>query len=182
LQCVVFCGWRGSGKDTYANHLVENKDFIRLAFADEIKNYCAKEYGLPRDLFDDRALKEVEIQGLGKSPRDLCIEVGNHFRAIDPDHWIKSVISRMHSYPMSQRFAITDCRFPRELKLIQSYFGETDTDACISIWIHRFESPPSNDLTEISLSKELCDYVLDNTKLVRFRLLTDIIEPLIQRQ
>lgn len=39
---VAFSGLAGSGKDTSADYLVEHHDFVKVAFADEMKRTCAR--------------------------------------------------------------------------------------------------------------------------------------------
>lgn len=41
---IAFSGLAGSGKDTSADRLVEEHDFVKVAFADEMKRICARLY------------------------------------------------------------------------------------------------------------------------------------------
>ena len=178
-KCVVFCGWKGSGKDTFSNFLVKDHKFTRYAFADTLKDYCSQTYHVPRYLFDDVVHKDLRItdpdsQAYGLTPRDLCIKVGKEYRDKDPDYWIKEVFKKMEVQAPPPRYVISDCRYPNELKQLREHF-DSNPNNCLVIWIHRWDSPPSTDPSEISLSKDDCDIVLDNTKLLRFRNLKEII-------
>jgi hypothetical protein len=48
---VGLCGLAGSGKDTAADHLVLNRSFAKVSFADPLKRICRDVFG-----FDDRQL------------------------------------------------------------------------------------------------------------------------------
>ena len=70
MKIVALSGWKGSGKDTLANYLVDRYGFKRLAFADPLKDMVSEEYGIPRSHLDDPAFKEKPILSLPISPRD----------------------------------------------------------------------------------------------------------------
>ncbi len=58
---IGICGDIGSGKDTVANHL-RNRGFRRLAFADHLKEVCAKTLGLdPSRFFGSQEEKAAPI-------------------------------------------------------------------------------------------------------------------------
>lgn len=75
MQIVAISGWKRSGKDTCANHLVSEFGFKRVAFADRLKDMVAEEYGIPRSDCDDPALKEKPILNLQVDPRDAFSRV-----------------------------------------------------------------------------------------------------------
>ncbi len=58
---VAISGWKGSGKDAAANHLMEKHGFKRLGFADPLKDSVAAEYGIARQYLDDQSKKEQPI-------------------------------------------------------------------------------------------------------------------------
>lgn len=70
MKIVALSGWKGSGKDMLARHLVESHGFKRLAFADPLKDMASKEYGIPRAHFDDPAFKEKPILSMPVNPID----------------------------------------------------------------------------------------------------------------
>lgn len=58
MSCIVgLVGKAGSGKDTAAEFLVGKYDFIRMAFADKVKEVVSVVYDLPLEYFNDRTLK-----------------------------------------------------------------------------------------------------------------------------
>ena len=57
---ILLSGWAGSGKDAAAL-LLEEMNFVRLAFADAIKIEVAAATGIPLDTFHDHRLKDIPI-------------------------------------------------------------------------------------------------------------------------
>lgn len=58
---IGLSGWKGSGKDTAANHMINEYSYTRVAFADSLKKMTAKTYNLPLNCFFDQKLKEVPL-------------------------------------------------------------------------------------------------------------------------
>lgn len=167
LKCVIFCGWRGSGKDTFADYLVKNKGFIKFSFASKLKDMCVTEYGVNRTDFDDRKLKEqiitnIKSKAYDKSPRDLCINMAKKYRDINPDFWVEFVMESMNNFDEKIQYVISDCRYPNELVRLREKYQ------CLVVWINRWKKPPSLDPSELSLSSKNCDVTLDNTGSLKF--------------
>lgn len=59
-----------AGKTTTANMMAEFVDIKESAFADKLKNSCAKAFNIPRVSFDDQSLKEVPFE----SPERLTLD------------------------------------------------------------------------------------------------------------
>lgn len=58
---IAFSGWKGSGKDTAAGHMISEHNYTRVAFADTLKKMTAGTYDLPLNCFFDQNLKEVPL-------------------------------------------------------------------------------------------------------------------------
>lgn len=67
---VCLSGFKGSGKDTVANYLIENYNAIRVAFADPLKDSVAEEFGIDRSSLDDPKRKESPIPTMPVNPKD----------------------------------------------------------------------------------------------------------------
>jgi hypothetical protein len=67
---VALSGWKRSGKDMVANHLIEKHGFKRLAFADTLKEMTAEQYGVPLNSFYDQVAKECPLPQYPVNPRD----------------------------------------------------------------------------------------------------------------
>jgi len=61
MKIILLSGYRGSGKDTAANHLVQTRNYERRAFADSLKDDVAKFLGINRMDMDDPDRKEKPI-------------------------------------------------------------------------------------------------------------------------
>ena len=162
-KCIIFCGWKGSGKDTCANFYMKKYQnlFFQTAFANSVKDKCSNRYGVKRSAFDDIILKDQKIDSIGLSPRDMCLIVGKEGRDLDIDYWVKKTIEDIKVNIKKKICLITDCRFPNEMKYMKEYFGKDDV---LTIWIYRFDKNSSTDETENSLSSKDCNYIIENKK------------------
>lgn len=70
MKVVMISGWAGSGKDASSEHLTSKLGFKRVAFADPLKDLASKEYGVPREFFDDRNLKDAPLLDFPVNPKD----------------------------------------------------------------------------------------------------------------
>lgn len=58
LQIIGFDGYAGSGKDTCAEVLIRKYKFVKVAFADPLREFSSQTFNLPPEIFTDRKLKE----------------------------------------------------------------------------------------------------------------------------
>jgi hypothetical protein len=70
MKVLAISGWKGSGKDTVAQYLVDNHGFARTSFADPLKDMAAKEYGFVREWADDPKYKESPLLNYPVEPKD----------------------------------------------------------------------------------------------------------------
>lgn len=162
----MMSGWAGSGKDTTANYLVEHKGYVRMAFADALKDTISKTRNIPRDWMDTAEGKMRIVGQDGKTVRDYLIEDGQAARAKDPAVWIKVVIENIKKLNALRdgdcKIVISDWRLPNEYDLLKKEFGNV-----MRVRVNRFKQPPINDYTETALDKEKFDLQLDNTGTTR---------------
>lgn len=127
MKIIGLCGFAGSGKSTIAEYLVEYHDFIRLSFAQSLKDVTAAAFGWPRQRLEgasslDREWRETadpfwsEQLGRPFSPRIAFQYIGTDiFRAhIHPDFWVYTLITRINQLPVNSRIIIDDVRFVNE--------------------------------------------------------------------
>jgi len=97
---IGLVGKARAGKDTFAEYLSKifltdfDIEFLRLAFADELKCLCMEHFGLTYEqLWGNK--KEVEDSRFVKSDgsfltaREILQMVGEFYRSIDNDFWVK---------------------------------------------------------------------------------------------
>lgn len=138
MNLVAFVGFAGSGKDTAANHLVENHNFISFSFAESLKDTLATIFCWDRELLsgsttESRVWREtVDAWWSNKldipdfTPRKALQHIGtdlfrNHF---NPDIWIHNIERKITLLPDDSRIVISDGRFPNELDLCRNFGGK----------------------------------------------------------
>jgi deoxynucleotide monophosphate kinase-like protein len=87
MKVIAISGWKGSGKDTAANYLIEKKNYLRVAFADPLKDMVATTYNIPRSSLDDPKVKEVALEQYPVLPSDpyalnVCKFMFKEFRTL----------------------------------------------------------------------------------------------------
>ena len=120
---IGFMGKAGSGKDTAADYLMGESGWDRIALADPIKRIVKDAFALDHDTVYDRHLREQPLENWPDwTVRKLCQYVGTElFRTnIDPDIWVKSLHYKIKMEPPTKNWAITDIRFPNELRYFKS--------------------------------------------------------------
>lgn len=116
---IAFCGYSRVGKDTAAVFL---PNFRRIAFADQLKEdlagFILTHYGI-----DVWHMTEEEK----KLVRPMLVEHGRIKRAMNPNHWIDLVDTKMHLLQQvgaASDFVITDLRYPNEAKYVLDKGGK----------------------------------------------------------
>jgi hypothetical protein len=89
---VLVSGYKGSGKDTFANRLTTEKwGYTRFAFADSLKNMAGESYGLTHEQMYFQDKKESPILSLPVIAKDTFTEIlqeelFTHFSTADGTH------------------------------------------------------------------------------------------------
>jgi len=78
MPIIGLCGYKGSGKDTIADMLVINDNFIKIAFADFIRNALKELFDWDDSNFSQEK-KELPDEYWGVTPRKMCQELGTEF-------------------------------------------------------------------------------------------------------
>ncbi len=129
---IVGIGYKkGSGKDQFATFM---HTYIRctkpglcvkrVSFADKLKGisyqlygWAGLNYGPYYETYRDK--KEVPLPLIGKSPRQLWIEVGNKLREVHPGTWIDFALRGI----VADIIIIPDVRFKNEARAIRNQGG-----------------------------------------------------------
>lgn len=136
---IGITGFIGSGKDSVADYLVQHHDFVRDSYATPLKDAVSSIFGWDREMLDGRTKeardwREQEDEwwtnrlGLQHdlfpiTPRHILQQFGTellreHFHQ---DIWIASLENRARH--TTHNIAVTDCRFPNEIKSIKKSGG-----------------------------------------------------------
>lgn len=149
---------RQMGKDTVAHILNDcitvgsgDVKFI-VGFADELKRVCGELFpGFPAvaDMADQPELKNRTVETVGKTPRDIMIEVGNKLREVWSDIWIHKLktscdLESLKKSRSSAYVIIPDVRYPNEVEWIRSEGG-------ILIKVDRPNNPIFDDIADSAL-------------------------------
>lgn len=83
MKIIAISGWKGSGKDTVAGHLIAEFGAQRTSFAGPLKDMAAAEYGFPREHADDPAFKEMPLLNLPVYPEDKFTKMVTDFMMLE---------------------------------------------------------------------------------------------------
>lgn len=141
-RIIAVTGKKRHGKDTVGRILAEQFGFLRVSFADPIKQQCMSLFGLSYDqVYGD--LKEVVDERWGKTPREMMQTFGSAARSIHPETWVRDALSKislgsrgkpvsLHSEHLrafsevksvTNRWAICDCRHENEAAAVRDRGG-----------------------------------------------------------
>ena len=148
-KIIIFSGKQYSGKDTVAKILLTKMpDFKRFAMGDVIKLEYGKQNGLTYEEIEKN--KPIYRQGL--------IDLGNWGRSIDPDYWLKKIISQ------EGNIMVTDVRVPHEYEIFKSAGAVSiRVESSRETRAKRGELVGEADVTEIGLDNITdWDFVIEN--------------------
>ena len=124
--CVVgFTGSAGCGKDTLASELV-NQGWVRVAFADALKDMCIDYFGLTHDDAYTQEGKMRFNETWGMTNREILQKVGTDAMrdGFHQDVWIKIAKLKIEKLLREgKKVVVTDCRFDNEAELCESLGG-----------------------------------------------------------
>jgi adenylate kinase family enzyme len=126
-------GFIGSGKGTVADILVEKHGFVKLSFADAVKDATAAIFGWPRallegDTLESREFRETKDEWWSKkfefdfSPRLALQLMGTEAgrNVFHQDVWVHALERKAEMY---KNVIIADVRFPNEIDWMRSKGG-----------------------------------------------------------
>lgn len=133
---IGVCGLIGSGKGTVADILQNNHDFVKISFADSLKDAVSVVFGWDRALLEgdtdeSRAWREqVDPWWAGRlgfadlTPRWVLQMWGTEVcrEGFHKDIWIASMEKKLSDH--SRNYVIPDTRFPNEINMIQRMDGQ----------------------------------------------------------
>ena len=167
---IAFGHRKYSGKDTAAKLLetlirCENRNVkvVKISFASKLKDVAWQLYwwaGLQQEIFYEAhpEFKEVILPKLGKTPREIWIELGNKMREIYPATWIDFALHGIKA----DIVIITDLRYLNETEAIHKQKG-----ICIKIEAQERLTAngikPGTDVADTALADWTgWNYIVDN--------------------
>lgn len=131
MTVIALIGAAGSGKDSVANHIISEYDAGKVSVAYPLKMLCIEQFGWdPALLFHEDpavslAYKEDQDPNLpyGWTRRRVLQHVGEKFREIDPDHWVRPMLDAVEgTLCVVDTVLISDVRFRNEVEGLQERF------------------------------------------------------------
>ena len=130
MHCIVgLAGKKRVGKDTCADFLVASHGFVKLSFADPLKETCKLLFRFSDDQLWDRAgaesQKEVVDPRYDKTPRHILQWLGTDCirRYIGHDFWVRRLTAQIDELPAYTKVVIADVRFQNEVDAILARGG-----------------------------------------------------------
>ena len=177
---IGLCGAQGSGKDTVANILVTKYGFVRLSFADALKDVVAILFSWPRHMLEGdtpesrawRLAPDAEWSlktGIpGFNPRKALQMVGTDLirDRIYINLWtdiVKNRIAMIVTANPKAKIVVTDCRFTNEVAAVKKFPGAR------LVRIVRPECEPLSSHSHLSETVDLSesvDITLDNNSTI----------------
>ena len=117
---IAFTGRAGSGKDYQAN-ILKDKGFIKLAFADSLREIAAKTLGMDLKYVLDNYdyLKSTNLVN-NLNFRHILENLGSSIRAQSEEFLINCLINRI-AKNLHMNYCISDLRYPNEFKKLSSF-------------------------------------------------------------
>ena len=127
---IGICGLIGSGKDTIAEYLIKEHNYIKLSFADKLKDSVATMFDWDRELLDGKtnesrkwreSVDKYWTQETGEeiTPRYVLQLFGTECMrdGFYDGIWVSLTKKKILDNP-DKKFVIPDVRFPNEAKMI----------------------------------------------------------------
>ena len=143
---IGICGLIGAGKETIADHLVNDHSFVKLSFADKLKDSVATMFDWNRDLLDGKTEQSrkwreqmdpfwsMELKH-EVTPRLVLQKFGTECMrdGFYDGIWVSLVKKKLKDNPQIN-WVIPDVRFENEANMIQELGGEV-------WWVKRGQLP-----------------------------------------
>lgn len=165
---VLVNGFSSSGKDTFSDFLVKiGHNFIKYAFADELKLEISNKYKFDYKLTLTQEGKNTYINTLNSTVRDLLISEAKKVTKQNPDFYAIKLVEKIkfankiqdYRGELNGNLVISDWRFLNEYEYITNEFKNYKI---ITVRINRSKISPVNSKSENYLNDFNFDYTIDN--------------------
>jgi len=159
INVLMLSGYMKSGKDLVADYLVSNHNFVKYAFATELKKEVCELYNISLQDTMTQEGKEKVVQispNERKTIRNILIEHGLLQRQKNTNfYWVDKVLTEMENNN-NVRVVISDLRFPNEYLRIK----DCQKFNVHAVRIDRFDVPPLVDKSETAMDDfEFCNII-----------------------
>lgn len=120
---IAFSGYAKSGKDTAAEIIKsEFPSFQIKKFSYKLKEIASILTGLSADVFEKQSVKDSHISGWNMTGREMLQRIGTDAirDGLHKDAWVMALFSDYH---LTDKWIITDCRFPNEYEYVKDFGG-----------------------------------------------------------
>lgn len=118
MNVICFSGQMRNGKDTAADYVASKINWHRSSFAADVKKTFMDMFEVDIDFVEKWKVSKDIPSSFIKNVRDSLIFIGDGFRQIMPDIWVKRCLKK-GKYPM----IISDGRYFSEIEKIKSLGG-----------------------------------------------------------
>ena len=188
---IALHGARGAGKDTLADYLESRFGFIKIAFADALRESCAKAWGVPIDIFTARGLKDKPNSSLlinecldrgfyewvvthpetnrgtfsQQTPRKILQQYSDYIKSIHGKYYYCLKLQRLLLDNTHRNYVVSDCRYHQEAAMIDDLARETLFSDTRVYKVSRgdLNNPVDTHSSEIVLSDAILDGEIFNT-------------------
>jgi len=144
---IGFTGKAGSGKSSLARFLERRFGYVRLSFAEHLKQVCEQ-------VFPDLRVNKHRY-------RRFLQVVGTTAREIDPDVWIRHLHRRNWLvFALHDRIVVDDVRFLNEAAFLRS---QNFVIVRVVGRGYRLDADAARHVSETEMDKIEADFVLDNS-------------------
>jgi predicted kinase len=161
MKFIFLSGFSGSGKDTVADQLVKDYNYVKFAFAQPIKDSVSTALAIPTAWCSDQEKKATYKTAKGLTLREHIIQVAERERARDPEVWAKKVVQQIKYSVKKDQIVFSDWRNLHELFCIQKSFPGAEI-VCVRIKRQEQYISPVPDMTEYSLLGFPFQYTIEN--------------------
>lgn len=137
MNIIALVGFKGSGKDTVANVLVEH-GYHRISFADSLKDVLSAMFGWDRAMLEGDTLESREwreqvdewwadhLEMPNFTPRWAMQNIGTNIlrQYLHPNLWVFNVERKIAMLPPDSNIVLVDARFPNELDIARNSGGK----------------------------------------------------------
>lgn len=136
-KLISISGLIGSGKDTIANYLVEEHNFVQLSFSSTLKDCLSIIFGWDREMLDGKTKEHrltrdrIDVKwaiSLGRpmfTPRFAMTHIGTDImrKCFDDQIWVlalKNKIEKLLEQNPDINIVVSDARYENELEMLKS--------------------------------------------------------------